>query len=59
MQTNMPYAVYRCDLLGHGNRIPKNEIMISGHVTLIEAMNAANAAKRKDRKHSYTVGNVA
>jgi hypothetical protein len=54
--TNMPYAVYRCDLIGPGNRTPKNEVLISGHVTLSEAMDAANKAKRADRKHSYSVG---
>jgi hypothetical protein len=54
--TNMPWAVYRCDLIGPGNRTPKNEILISRHVTAREAMNAANKAKRTDREHSYTVG---
>jgi hypothetical protein len=55
-QTNMPWAVYRCDLIGPGNRTPKNEMLVSGHVTAREAMDAANKAKRSDRKHSYTVG---
>jgi len=55
-QTNMPWAVYRCDILGPGNRTPKNEVLVSGHVTAREAMDADNKAKRSDRKHSYCVG---
>lgn len=53
--TNMPWAVYRCDRLGRG-QTPKNETLVSGHLTPSEAMNEANRQKRGDRSHSYTVG---
>jgi hypothetical protein len=56
LQTNMLWAVYRCDLIGPGNRTPRNEVLVSQHVTAREAMDAANKARRTDRKHSYCVG---
>ena len=54
-QTNMPWAVYRCDLLTRG-ATPQNEQLISGHLTPLEAMHEANRLKRADRAHSYVVG---
>lgn len=54
-QTNMPWAVYRCDLIRRGEA-PRNEILVSGHLTPGEAMDEANRLKRADRAHSYTVG---
>ena len=53
--TNMPWAVYRCDLLGRGET-PRNEVVVSGHLTPSEAMDEANRLKRADRAHSYAVG---
>lgn len=53
--TNMPWAVYRCDLIRRGET-PRNEVFISGHLTPGEAMDAANAMKRADRCNSYIVG---
>lgn len=53
--TNMPWAVYRCDRIGRGET-PKNEILVSGHMTASEAFDEANRLKRADRSHSYTVG---
>ena len=53
--TNMPWAVYRCDLLRRGET-PKNEGLVSGHLSPSEAMDEANRMKRADRAHSYTVG---
>lgn len=53
--TNMPWAVYRCDLLGRGET-PKNEVFVSGHLSASDAMDEANNLKRSDRKHSYMVG---
>ena len=54
-QTNMPWAVYRCDRIGRGET-PRNETLISGHLSPREAMDEANRLKRADRAHSYTVG---
>jgi len=53
--TNMPWAVYRSDLIERG-QTPQNETLVSGHLTPSEAMDEANRLKRLDRKHSYTVG---
>jgi len=53
--TNMPWAVYRCDLIGRGE-VPRNERFVSGHLSPSDAMEAANTLKRSDRQHSYTVG---
>ena len=55
MKTNMPWAVYRCDLLGLGET-PKNEELVSGHLSPSEAMDEANRLKRMDKEHSYVVG---
>ena len=55
MQTNMPWAVYRCDLIKRG-QIPQNETLVSGPLTPSEAMDEANRLKRADPSHSYTVG---
>jgi hypothetical protein len=55
MTTNMPWAVYRCDLIRRGET-PRNEVFISGHLSAFEAMDEANRLKRSDRRHSYTVG---
>lgn len=54
-QTNMPWAVYRCDRI-HRGQAPQNEVFVSGHLTPSEAMDEANRLKRADRAHSYTVG---
>lgn len=54
-QTNMPWAVYRCDRLGLG-QTPDNEAFVSGHLSPSEAMTEANRLKRSDRANSYTVG---
>lgn len=54
-KTNMPWAVYRCDLLGPGD-VPENEEFVSGHLSPSEAMSEANRLKHADRWHSYTVG---
>lgn len=53
--TNMPWAVYRCALLGLG-KTPENEAFVSGHLSPSEAMTEANRLKRHYRGHSYTVG---
>jgi len=53
--TTMPWAVYRCDLLGRGET-PRNEVFVSGHLSPSEAMDEANRLKRADRANSYTVG---
>lgn len=53
--TNMPWAVYRGDLISRGET-PQNEILVSGHLSPSEAMGEANRLKRLDRDHSYTVG---
>lgn len=55
IQTNMPWAVYRCDLIRRGET-SRNEALVSGHLTPGEAMDEANRLKRSDRTHSYTVG---
>lgn len=55
ISTNMPWAVYRCDLLSL-SQTPQNEVFVSGHLTPSEAMDEANRMKRTDRGHSYTVG---
>lgn len=57
MQTNMPWAVYRGDLLRRGET-PRNEALVSGHLSPIEAMDEANRLKRLDRLHTYTVGST-
>jgi hypothetical protein len=35
---------------------PRNEVLVSGHLSPSEAMDEANRLKRLDRAHSYTVG---
>ena len=55
VQTNMPWAVYRCDRIARGQE-PQNEVLISGHLTPGEAMDEANRLRGTDRLHSYTVG---
>ena len=54
-QTNMPWAVYRGDLIKRGET-PRNEVLVSGHMSPSEAMDEATRLKRLDRAHSYTVG---
>jgi hypothetical protein len=50
------WCVYRCPRIKRGE-IPHSEVlMTSGYATAEEAMNAANAMKRDDPAHSYTVG---
>jgi len=56
--TNMPWAVYRCDKLSRAAPSPTNEILISGHMTAMEAMNEANRLQRADPAHSYLVGSA-
>lgn len=55
--TNMPWAVYRCDLLSRG-QTPENEVFVSGHLSPSAAMDEANRLKRTDRANSYIVGAV-
>lgn len=54
-QTNMPWAVYRGDRIQRG-QTPRNEVLISGHLSPSEAMDEANRLKRLDPAHTYTVG---
>lgn len=53
--SNLPEAVYRCDKLTLG-ALPTNEVLVSRHATLDEAMDEANRLRRIDPRHSYTVG---
>lgn len=53
--TNMPWAVYRCDLIRRGEAT-RNEVFVSGHLSPSEAMDEAKRLKRLDRAHTYTVG---
>lgn len=53
--TNMPEAVYRCDRIKRGET-PRNEVFVSGHLTIREAMDEANRLRRLDPAHSYIVG---
>ena len=53
--TNMPWAVYRGDLIRRGET-SRNEVLVSGHLSPSEAMDEANRLKRLDRAHTYTVG---
>jgi hypothetical protein len=55
METNMPWAVYRCAKLGRGQK-PQDEVLVSGHISPGEAMDEANRLARADRAHSYVVG---
>jgi hypothetical protein len=55
MTTNMPWAVYRGELIRRGET-PRNEVLVSGHLSSSEAMDEANRLKRLDRDHTYTVG---
>lgn len=55
LKTNMPWAVYRCALLGLGD-VPQDENFVSGHLSPSEAMKEANHLKRTDRAHSFCVG---
>ena len=52
---HLPEAVYRCDKIKF-RESPKNEVMVSRHASLREAMDEANRLARLDRAHSYTVG---
>lgn len=54
-QTNMPWALYRHPRLARGET-PTDETLVSGHLTLREAMEEANRLKQLDRAHSYSVG---
>ena len=53
--TNMPWAVYRGTLIRRGEA-PRDEVLVSGHLSPMEAMDEANRLKRLDRDHTYTVG---
>lgn len=53
--TNMPWAVWRCDLVRRG-QTPRNEVFVCGRLTASEAMAEANRLKRADRGNSYMVG---
>ena len=53
--TNMPYTVYRCDRIKRGCQ-PENEVPVEHHLTFNEAADAANAFRRADPRHSFTVG---
>ena len=56
-QTNMPWAVYRCDPIRRG-KVPtiSGEVFVSAHLSPSEAMDEANRLQRGDRSHTYTVG---
>ena len=51
----MTYIVYRCDLIGF-RQAPQNEAEIARRSTFRAAADLANAMKRNDPKHSFTVG---
>lgn len=53
--TNMPWAVYRCELIKLGVK-PAYEVFVSGHLRASDAMAEANRLKCEDRDHSYIVG---
>lgn len=53
--TELPEAVYRCDRIWLGDT-SRNEVLVSRHATVREAMDEANRLARLDRSHSYTVG---
>jgi hypothetical protein len=55
MKSNLPEAVYRCDLISK-TIVPQNEVLVSRHATLSDAMDEANRLKRSDPTHSYVVG---
>jgi hypothetical protein len=54
-KTNMPFGAFRCDRLASDPRGLKtvNVVLLSGHATASEAMDAANRARRADRKMLY------
>jgi hypothetical protein len=56
--TNMPEAVYRCDLITRQSPSPRNEVFVSAHPTAMEAMMEARRLKRLDPRHSYIVGSA-
>ncbi len=55
MRSNLPEAVYRCDRIKRGCA-PTNEVLVSRHTTLSDAMDEASRLKRSDPLHSYVVG---
>jgi len=55
LKTNMPWAVYKSPKLGRGET-PADEVAVSAHLTVSEAMEEANQLARNDRAHTYTVG---
>ena len=57
MNTNMPWAVYRCDRMSRG-ATPQNEELVSGHLSPSEAMDEANRLQLADPAHSYVVGSA-
>jgi hypothetical protein len=56
--TNMPEAVYRCDLITRKSPYPRNEVFVSAHPCAMEAMIEARRLKRLDPGHSYIVGSA-
>lgn len=58
--TNMPWTVYKCAKLRRGQSPHDlDQTPVSHHLTASEAMDAADAAKKADRGHSYMVGESA
>ncbi|MCR9060614.1 MAG: hypothetical protein NXI02_24980 [Rhodobacteraceae bacterium] len=55
MISNLPWIVYRCNRMKPGE-LPTNEAEVDRAVTASEAMELADGFRRKDLKHSNTVG---
>lgn len=53
--TNMPFTVYRCDKIKRGET-SQNEVAVENFLTFNEAADAANAFRRANPRHSFTVG---
>ena len=53
--TNMPFTVYRCDKIKRGET-SQNEVAVEHFLTFNDAADAANAFRRANPRHSFTVG---
>ncbi len=60
MNSNLPEGVFRFPLVGRGQQPDWGRaVRVSAHLTLAEAMRAANDCKRADRAHTYAVADAA
>lgn len=54
MTTNMEWGAFRSDKLARPGADVRNAVLLSGHMSPSEAMDACNEARRADRSGRFT-----